>query len=176
MKLFVRISEKLHTIFESVKFNFIVNVLTIIDAICTITVITFEYIMLSLVHRDYITFKKLVTEGLTQSIPKVTVYLNKTLTRAHKIQNNFETGHLILSAIILSIISLFIFEIILKLIFVPRIFLKRKLEIFEAVVLIITFGLDLTSTIAKNNITSIISLVTLTRLWRIGLILDGKKI
>lgn len=173
---YARISEKLHTIFESVKFNFFVNLLTIIDGICIITVIVLDYVMLSLIHRDYLLFKKLVTEGFTQNIPKITAYLNKTVTRAKKIQHDFEIGHIVLSAIILSIISLFVIEIILKLIFIPKIFLKRKLEIFEAIIIVITFCLDLTSIIAKNNLISIISLITLIRLWRIGLVLDGKKI
>lgn len=169
-----KISEELESIFESVLFNYIVNILTIIDAICIITVVVLEYMMLSLIHRDFLLFRKFIAEGFSQDVAQIEVYFNKTITKAHKINSSFEIGHLILSAIILTILGLFIFEVILKLIFTPKMFLKRKLEILEAVIIFISFGFDLMLVTATSNIISIVSLVTLIRLWRVGLVLDGE--
>ncbi|RNA03938.1 voltage-gated hydrogen channel 1 [Brachionus plicatilis] len=169
---YARISEELDSIFESAWFSYVVSIMTILDAICIITVIVIEYIMLSLIHRDFLLFQKYIAEGFYQNSSQIVVYLNKTLTKAHETRSNFEVGHIILSVVILTILSLFIMEMISKLIFTPRMFLKRKLEILEAIIIVISFGLDLTLVIGKSDIASIVSLVTLIRLWRVGLVLD----
>ncbi|CAF0789677.1 unnamed protein product [Brachionus calyciflorus] len=106
---------------------------------------------------------------MLQEVLNVTIVKMK---KAEKTKPNFELAHLILTVIILTILSLFIIEILTKLIFTPRIFIKRKFEILEAIVIIVSFGFDLTLIIGKDDILSIIGLATLIRLWRVGLILE----
>jgi hypothetical protein len=61
------------------------------------------------------------------------------------------------------IISLFMVEIICKLIFIPRDMLKSKLEIFDAFVVVTSFIIDAISLTQKNVFIAIAGLLTLLR-------------
>ena len=70
-----------------------------------------------------------------------------------------------------SILGIFIVEIILKLIFTTKAFLKSKLEIFDAIIVIISFILDIV--FFDHHAASAFELLTLLRLWRIARIING---
>lgn len=62
----------------------------------------------------------------------------------------------------LTILSIFVVEIILKLIFIPKIFTK-PLEIFDALVVIVSFALNLYLFNKKHHIHSFTGLITMMR-------------
>lgn len=173
--LYDKISKKIDIYFNSNWFNYIINALTLIDCTCVLIVLTLEYIELSLINKKYLEFSKLLTENAFSHNYNKLIVDKKLLNKFITDQSKFEIAHVILTSVILTILGLFIIEIVLKLIFTPRIFLKQKFEIIEAIVIVISFALDLTLLFGNLEILSIISLATLIRLWRIGLIVNGKN-
>lgn len=75
----------------------------------------------------------------------------------------------------IGILSLFIVEILLKLYAFRLDFFRRKLEIFDAVVVIMTFALDIAFA-NKEGLESGVGLIVVLRLWRITCILNGALI
>jgi hypothetical protein len=69
---------------------------------------------------------------------------------------------LILKYIGITILGIFIIEILIKIIFNTRIFLKTKMEIFDALVVVVSFALDILF-FEHQNVA--IQLLTLLRLW-----------
>lgn len=72
----------------------------------------------------------------------------------------------------LAILCLFIIEIIIKLIFTPKSFLKI-LEIFDVFVILVSFSLNIYLFNKKHHIHSITGLITMLRLWRFTEIING---
>lgn len=70
----------------------------------------------------------------------------------------------------ISILAAFLTEIFLKLIFNTREFFKSKLEIFDSIIIVISFVLDI---VYFNYDSAAFELITLLRLWRIGRIING---
>lgn len=62
----------------------------------------------------------------------------------------------------LVILTIFVIEIILKLIFIPKTF-KKPLEIFDAFIVVISFGLNLYLFNKKHHIHSITGIITMLR-------------
>ncbi len=73
----------------------------------------------------------------------------------------------------MSILSFFVLEVIVKIIVMPRIFLKHKLEILDAIVIILSFSLNVYLLFRKDDLESVVGLFALLRLWRIWEIING---
>ena len=71
----------------------------------------------------------------------------------------------------LSILGLFIIEIIVKLVFNTHHFIRSKLEILDAVVVIVSFILDIV--FFSNDASIALELLIVLRLWRIARIVNG---
>jgi hypothetical protein len=82
-----------------------------------------------------------------------------------------KTFHDILKYSGISILGLFLLEIIIKISFDTREFLQSKLEIFDSFVVIISLVLDIL--FFNYDTSSAFELITMLRLWRIGRIING---
>ena len=71
----------------------------------------------------------------------------------------------------ISILCMFVVEILVKLIFTPRVFIKVW-EILDALVVVISFGLNIY--LIKQELGMIVLFITILRLWRIFEIVNGK--
>lgn len=69
------------------------------------------------------------------------------------------------------ILTLFVIELLLKFIFLRKEFLGSKLEIFDAIVILISFGIEVA--FLFQELTVAWSLVVLLRLWRLTRIING---
>lgn len=73
----------------------------------------------------------------------------------------------------ISILSLFLIEIMVKIYAIRLEFFKRKMEVFDGVVVILAFALDIA--FAKDEgLKSGVGLIIVLRLWRVTKILNGK--
>ena len=82
-----------------------------------------------------------------------------------------KTFHEILKYSGISILAVFLIEIIIKIVFATKEFFHSKLEIFDSFVVVISFVLDIT--FFNHDASSAFELITLLRLWRIGRIING---
>ena len=72
-----------------------------------------------------------------------------------------------------SILTLFVVELIFKFMFLRKEFLASKLEIFDAIVILVSFGIEVA--FLFQELTVAWSLVVLLRLWRLARIINGKN-
>lgn len=63
----------------------------------------------------------------------------------------------------ISILSIFLIEILCKIVLVPKLYLQSKLEIFDALIVFVSFGLELFFLINKHDFHGIASLMTIFR-------------
>ena len=75
----------------------------------------------------------------------------------------------------LFILSIFIVEIFFKLIFTTKSFFKSKLELFDAVIVCISFSLEIVSIAKRKNVQTIAIVSLMFRFWRIIRIANGKR-
>ena len=90
----------------------------------------------------------------------------------------FETGsHSVIPSILhymsIGILSIFIVEIFVKLYAFRLDFFRQKLEVFDAIVVFVAFGLDVAYA-SKEGLESGVGLIVILRLWRITRILNGE--
>ena len=71
----------------------------------------------------------------------------------------------------LVILAVFLVEIIIKLIFNTRVFLKTKLEIFDSIIVIVSFILDIV--FFNSDTTIAFQFILLLRFWRVARIVNG---
>ena len=74
----------------------------------------------------------------------------------------------------LVILGIFLIEIPVKFIFNTHEFIRSKLEIFDSIIVIVSFVLDIV--FFDKDASTAFSLLTLLRLWRIARIVNGKLI
>jgi hypothetical protein len=72
----------------------------------------------------------------------------------------------------LTILSLFMVELILKIVFLNKEILKSKLEIFDALVVLVSFGFEM-AFINNEELETIGQLTSIFRLWRLVRIVNG---
>ena len=72
------------------------------------------------------------------------------------------------------ILSLFIIEITLKIYVMRQDFFKHRMEVFDAIIVIVTFALDV-ALAKEEGLLSAIGLLIVLRLWRISSIVNGKE-
>lgn len=162
MKNFYKsVSDYAKDIFESIWFNHVVNILTIINCICILAVLVIEHTELSIINRDFIRLsEEFLKERGKESIASILTHLDTK----HQQTVDFRAIYKTFSIIILSILGAFIIEIVFKIIFTPKIFAQRQFEILEALIITISFVLNLSLLFEKSQVLSVISLITLIRL------------
>lgn len=130
LKIFVL---KLRHFIKSHEFHTIIVVLVIIDCIC----VTCDLLLLEL------------SKFVLHPEPKC---LNVTDPSTHEIHEDsadedvrlfFEISELLLQIITTIILSVFTIEVVVKLILVPDIFIKSKWEILDAIVVVVSLGLNI---------------------------------
>jgi hypothetical protein len=73
----------------------------------------------------------------------------------------------------LTILSLFVVELIFKLVFIREEFFKSKLEMFDAFIVVVSFILDIVFIDKKSAVATLGSIFVLFRFWRIIRIVNG---
>jgi hypothetical protein len=164
MGLFGTIQFYLDTLFHSKRFNIFINVLVIINFILVITDLTLEYVELSLIDREFKRFqfelRKSLENDEIEAILKFKFSDTKTYSDVRKI----------FRIILISISGFFIFEQLTKLIFLPKIFIHNKLEILDAIFVMISFVSALFVLVNSRDLLSVVTLLTLIRLWRLSVL------
>ncbi|RNA21363.1 voltage-gated hydrogen channel 1 [Brachionus plicatilis] len=164
-----KISDYAKHFFESNYFHHAVNILTIINCIAILIILVIEITELSIIDREFIKLsEEFLEEKKHQKIENIIMYFEMK----HPKLIDFAIVYKTLSILILSILGIFIIEIILKIIFVPKIFAQRQFEVVEALIVVISFMLNLSLLFEKSQVLSVISLITLIRLWRIGIVAE----
>jgi hypothetical protein len=160
-----RILEK---VFNSYAFHLSINVLVICNMILIFVDLTLEYIELSLVESDFVKLRNALATYLTTSNETVLqLEFSYELSKSH---TNYSNARSTLRIVMLSIQTFFMAEIVLKVAFVPHIFTENKLEVLDSIFILISFISILIVFTRGRDIVSIVSLITLTRLWRIAVV------
>ena len=82
-----------------------------------------------------------------------------------------ETFLTILKYVGLVILAIYLIEIFIKITFNTHAFLRTKLEIFDSIIIIVSFVLDLV--FFERDASTALQLITLLRLWRVARIVNG---
>lgn len=90
-----------------------------------------------------------------------------------EIREKLEVVEEVLKYLGLSILSFFMVELIFKIIFARHELYKSKLEMFDALVVVVSFTLDLIFLNNNNGADIAIGFLTLLRLWRLTRIVNG---
>ena len=72
----------------------------------------------------------------------------------------------------LTILSLFMVELILKIVFLNKELLKSKLEIFDALIVLVSFGFEMVF-LKDDELEAIGQLTSIFRIWRLVRIVNG---
>ncbi|KAJ7390523.1 Voltage-gated hydrogen channel 1 [Desmophyllum pertusum] len=91
--------------------------------------------------------------------------------RAIEVHHDNPAPH-ILHYISIAILSIFMIELFLKIYAMGLTFLKHKMEVFDGIVVIVSFSLDVAFS-GKEGAVDGISLIVLLRLWRVTRIING---
>jgi hypothetical protein len=151
---------KIRQLLNSHKFHTLIIVLVCIDCLIVTAELIIEAIDKSLQDQarmnNYKSFLQLLKD---MQVHKTLIESSQQHQKMHLILVKLET---ILKLMSFSILALFIVEILVKLILVPRNFL-RFLEIFDAFVITMSFGVNLSLLIAKNDLYIFTGLFTILR-------------
>lgn len=147
--------------FESKLFHHFINTLTIINCIAILIILVIEHTELSTINREFLHLSEEFLKGNdNKSMEKFIIHFEKKHPKLIDLQILFKT----LAILSLSILGIFLIEIIFKIIFLPKIFAQRQFEILEALIIVISFILNLSLLFEKIQVLSVISLITLIRL------------
>jgi hypothetical protein len=91
-------------------------------------------------------------------------------TKSHNV--HFHTLEEIFKILGLTVLSIFVVELILKLVCMPKQWLKSKMEILDGVVVTVSFIIDIIF-FENSDASSAFGLLLLLRLWRLGRIING---
>ncbi|XP_066932726.1 voltage-gated hydrogen channel 1-like isoform X2 [Clytia hemisphaerica] len=92
-------------------------------------------------------------------------------SRSHSKSEHLETAEFALHYVSLTILSIFMFEITLKIFAMGLKFLKHKFEIFDAIIVSVSFFLDVF--LSSGGLKDGVEFLVLLRLWRITRIING---
>lgn len=152
---------RLQAIMTSQQFQITVVVLVILDCIFVIGELILDFEALS--------------EAQTATEPATgessTMHTSETGS-SHDKESKELTAALVLHYMSLSIVTLFLIEISLKIVAFGLEFFKSKLEVFDAFVVVISFVLDLLSLLLEEKFAGL-QLLILLRLWRIVRVING---
>lgn len=152
------------SVMKSHNMHLLVVFLVIVDSIC----VSFELILdlVITVHNQYESNNskselKLITSN------KTLYNADKNDPEAHKSEFNFLWLLISVQSVLkyfgLSILSFFVIEIILKIIFIPRDVIKSKWGVFDTAVVFVSFILDIILLVNKQLLHTVSGLITLFR-------------
>eukprot|EP00111_Clytia_hemisphaerica_P005472 TCONS_00015867-protein len=95
-------------------------------------------------------------------------------SRSHSKSEHLETAEFALHYVSLTILSIFMFEITLKIFAMGLKFLKHKFEIFDAIIVSVSFFLDVF--LSSGGLKDGVEFLVLLRLWRITRIINGRDV
>ena len=93
----------------------------------------------------------------------ICVVIQVTFDIIHSKKRSMRIAEVVVELVSCSILSLFLTEIFLKLIFLPKHFIKSKIELFDALIVIISFSLEIVSLVKHDQIHAIEALVNTFR-------------
>ena len=178
-------TELIKKLFHSHKFHKAIVILVIIDCLCVAVELIIEHIDVYVLGYDG-DMKKSDDLPATYSANKsvsngVTDYNNATSTSYSKPTDPNYNLHLFLAVLAkilkitsIIILSVFVVEILFKLVFLFKMFIRSKFEIFDAFIIVVSLGVNIFLLMNKKMVMSIGGLLTLFRLWRITEIVNGK--
>lgn len=143
--------DKIRIFLKSEKFHSIIVWFVVIDCLCVTLELTFEHVEKYVLKNDK----------------------HHKQNDHHNLHFYFHLAECILQYASLTILAIFVVEIVVKLVFIPKVFIKSKWEILDAMVVVISFGINIYLLNNKHIIMSIGGLLTLLRLWRITEIVNG---
>ncbi|XP_071849125.1 voltage-gated hydrogen channel 1-like isoform X2 [Apostichopus japonicus] len=157
--------EKLQSILRSQQFQILVVVLVILDCIFVIGELILDFQALSDAQTPT------TTSGDQSVVRSENLRISETNALSDKEAKELTAAE-VLHAMSLSIVSLFMIEISVKIIAFGLDFFKSKLEVFDAIVVIISFVLDVLSLVLEEQFAAL-QLLILLRLWRIVRVING---
>jgi hypothetical protein len=168
MTSYASIGAFLDKLFNSYWFHLAVNVLVLANAVLIFTDLTLEYIELSKVERSFLKLKHAIASYLLAAATSNDTNpseFNMPDSALHSSPTS--TARLVIRIVMLLVLIIFMIEIILKLVFVPRVFLINKLEVFDSLFVLVSFVSTCVVIAIGSDIVSLVSLIMLTRLWRL---------
>ena len=150
--------------------------LVVIDCICVAVELMLDLWLKKVVANREIKHSRLVSD---HHLNKSSIIENIHPSAHHEVHHEssahfyLEIFEEILKYSSLSILGFFILELIFKLIFMPKYFLKNKFEIFDGFVIVVSFTVNIVLFFFKEVIYSIGGLLTVLRLWRITEIINA---
>jgi hypothetical protein len=174
-------SKLIKELLHSHQFHKAIVMLVIIDCLCVAVELIIEHIDVYVLGYDG---DKKILENTISNSNRTIIFdtiLNSTSIDFIKQNDSNYNLHLFMSVLakILKIISIiiltvFLIEIVFKLVFLTSIFIRSKLEIFDAFIIILSLAVNFYLLFNKKLVMSIGGLLTLFRLWRITEIVNGK--
>lgn len=158
--LYKTISNFSKELFESNIFHHFINTLTVINCVAILIILVIEHTELSTINREFLNLSQ---EFLKKNQKKGIEIFIIHFEMKHPKLIDFQIVYRTLAILSLSILAIFLFEIIFKIIFLPKIFAHRQFEILEALIIVISFILNLSLLFEKIQVLSVISLITLIR-------------
>jgi hypothetical protein len=125
-------NEKVQAVIQSHKYHLFFVLLVIFDCICVVV-----QMVLDIVHKEE------------------DKYNNKAPYHTHGPDDYIYLGEEIAEGISIFILSLFIISILLHAIFIPKMYFKSKLEMFDALIVIISLCLEVVSVVKKDEVKEI---------------------
>ena len=182
--------KKMGTLLESHTFHIVIIVLIVIDCMCVLGEIFIDYIDIvvntvpkTMQHSSEISQNHNHNHNEIELKTNNHSSLSSSSSHQHQhgehrflhpsIHEAFELMEEFFKYLSLIILTLFMIELVLKLTFIPRIFLKHKLEIMDAFVVVISFVVAISLVRVKHVIHSFSGLLTILRLWRITEIVNN---
>ncbi|CAF0817160.1 unnamed protein product [Brachionus calyciflorus] len=158
-------------ILRSNKLHIIVILLVILDCLCISLELILDLII-SINNDSRENFAR-YEQAFNSTIRKKSNYFDLVHSLDAKSISILISVEHVLKFLSLSILCFFVIEIILKLIFTPREVFKSIWGILDAIVVFVSFFLDILLLRNKQLLHTVTGLLTLFRLWRIARILSG---
>ncbi|XP_067932631.1 voltage-gated hydrogen channel 1-like [Watersipora subatra] len=170
IKLPRTIREQIADFVHSRKFQIVVICLVLLDCILVISEL--------LIDLKAFENEASVGRNLTHTVSKETVVSNdepslkKEIIEAEEAEEPSLVAAEVLHYCSIAILSIFLLELFAKLFAMGKEFFHHKLEIIDAVIVVVSFALDI-AFIDSEGLSSVFGLLVLLRLWRIGRIVNG---
>jgi hypothetical protein len=154
---------KVQTFFLSNKFHVLIVVLVVLDCLCVAGKLTIESLHN---EKNNATSRSSSREALNRSQSDsfncTCLPINETLVNGLAMNPAMCSAEKVFKYASFAILSVFVFEIVLRIIFVPKVF-TRFLELFDTMVILVSFGLSLFLVIKQHDVYSFTGMVTILR-------------
>ena len=155
--------KKVRRILRSHHFHIAVIVLVVIDCFCIGIELIIDSMEKHLEQSDNSHLKHFNNHHSNNSDLSFTKKSQNTMQNNYIFHFILKLAENIIKYISLAIVAFFVIELIFKIIFMPKIFIKNKFEIFDAIVVVISFIISVLLIYYKSLIYTMGALVTLLR-------------